>query len=200
VIAEVKRTIPGKPIRYLVNTHHHWDHLGGTRTYVAEGATVVTHESNRNYYERVVFAPRTQVLQPDRLSLHPFATTGPGPSPIETVRDRHFITDGQRMLLLYHVEGLQHAADMLIPYLPQERILINADLYTPPQAGAAGPAPADVSASAITLYENIRRLNLIVGTHVPIHGQPGSHTDFERIVGPAAAAARQQAAAGGGGG
>jgi glyoxylase-like metal-dependent hydrolase (beta-lactamase superfamily II) len=196
VIAAVKRTIPGKPIRYLVNTHHHWDHLGGARTYVAEGATVVTHQSNLDYYRDVVFAPRVQVLQPDRLSLSPFATTGPAPAAIETVTDRQVFTDGQRILLLFHIQGLEHNGGMLVAWLPQERILVNADLWTPPDAAAA--PPANVGASAMTLYDNIRRLNLNVGTHVPIHGQPGPHADFERIVGPAAARRQQQAAAGGG--
>src|SRR5207253_5590086 len=50
VIAEVKKTVPNKPIRYLVNTHHHWDHSSGIRTYVAEGATVITSEMNKTYY------------------------------------------------------------------------------------------------------------------------------------------------------
>jgi glyoxylase-like metal-dependent hydrolase (beta-lactamase superfamily II) len=31
VIREVKKLIPNKPVRYLVSTHHHWDHLGGVR-------------------------------------------------------------------------------------------------------------------------------------------------------------------------
>src|SRR5215471_15547282 len=48
VIAEVKKSFPNKPIRYLVNTHNHFDHLGGVRTYVAEGATVITDDRNRN--------------------------------------------------------------------------------------------------------------------------------------------------------
>ena len=56
VIAEVNRLVPNKPIRYLVNTHHHWDHLGGIRTYVHEGATVVTHENNKPYYQEVLRA------------------------------------------------------------------------------------------------------------------------------------------------
>ena len=95
------------------------------------------------------------------------------------------------MLLIYQVQGLEHAGDMLVAWLPEERILINADLWTPPAANAA--PPANVSASAITFYNNIRRLNLPVMTHVPIHGQPGPHADFERIVGPAAQRAAQQA-------
>lgn len=41
VIAEVKRLVPAKPIRYVVNSHHHWDHSGGLRSYVAEGAGII---------------------------------------------------------------------------------------------------------------------------------------------------------------
>ena len=57
VIDEARRLVPAKPIRYLVNTHHHFDHLGGIRTFVAEGATIITHQRNRDFYERVVFSP-----------------------------------------------------------------------------------------------------------------------------------------------
>nr|TFG54330.1 MAG: MBL fold metallo-hydrolase [Hyphomicrobiales bacterium] len=195
VIAEINRLMPGKTIRYLVNTHHHWDHLGGARTYVAQGATVVTHESDENLYRDAVFAPQIRTLSPDTLSRNPFATTGPGPVALETVKDRYSISDGTRTILIFNVQDLAHAGDMLITYLPQEQILINADLWGPPAAGA--PAPANISASAIALYRNMHRLNLNVTTHVPIHGQPGPNADFERIVGPAAM--QQQAALEGGG-
>jgi glyoxylase-like metal-dependent hydrolase (beta-lactamase superfamily II) len=198
VIAEVKRRIPNKPIKYLVNTHHHFDHLGGVRHFVAEGATVVTHESNAAFYERAVFSTQSRNLAPDRLHLFPFATTGPTPQRLETMRDRHFITDGQRTLMLFHVPNIQHTSTMIVAYLPQEQMLINADLYTPPAAGA--PPPAQVANGAIGLYNRVKALNLAVTTHVPIHGQPGSHADFERIVGPAAAAASRTAQAGGEGG
>ena len=192
VIAEVKRVIPNKPIRYLINTHHHFDHLGGTRAYAAEGAIIVTHEGNRNFYEDVVLAPQIRTLMPDRLSQFPWATTGPGPAPIETFTDSRAISDGQRTLQIFHVQGLNHNQNMAIIYLPQERIVINADLWSPPAAGAP---PPNVGQSQVTLYNNIRRLRLDVATHVPIHGNPGPHADFERIVGPVAA---QQAQAGGG--
>jgi glyoxylase-like metal-dependent hydrolase (beta-lactamase superfamily II) len=191
VIAEVKRVIPNKPIRYLINTHHHFDHLGGTRAYVAEGAIVVTHEGNENFYEDVVFAPQVRTLMPDRLSQFPWATTGPGPAPIEAFGERHAISDGQRTIQIFHVQGLNHNQNMAIVYLPQERIVINADLWSPPAQGAT----PNVGQSQVSLYNNIRRLGLNVETHVPIHGNPGPHAQFEQIVGPVAA---QQAQAGGG--
>lgn len=192
VIAEIKKVIPNKPIRYLVNTHHHFDHLGGVRTYSAEGATVVTHDLNRGFYETLVLVPQVRTLMPDRLSLFPEEFTGglgPGPARIllESFWDRHAISDGQRIMMLYNIPLLPHAEGMLIAYLPQERIVINGDMWSPPQPGAA--PPANISPSAIAFYNNIRRLKLDVEQHVPIHGRPGSHADFERIVGPAAAAA-----------
>jgi hypothetical protein len=82
---------------------------------------------------------------------------------------------------------------MAIVYLPKEKIAINADLYSPP---AAGGNLANVSANAVTLFRNIKRLKLDVAQHVPIHGNPGPNADFDRIVAPVAARAPQQ---GGGG-
>jgi hypothetical protein len=78
---------------------------------------------------------------------------------------------------------------MLIAYLPKERIVVNADLFSPPPAGGN---VANVAANAVVLYRNLKRLKLDVATHVPIHGNPGSNADFERIVGPVAARTPQQ--------
>jgi len=94
----------------------------------------------------------------------------------------------------YHVEGLNHAGDMAILYLPGPKILVSADMGPP----AAGTPAANVNANSVTLYNNIKRLKLDVTQHVPIHGNPSSHADFERTVAPAAA--QQQTAAGVGGG
>jgi len=63
VIAEAKRLVPNKPIKYVISTHHHFDHSGGLRTYVAEGATVVTHDSNRAFFEKTFQAPAS--MAPD---------------------------------------------------------------------------------------------------------------------------------------
>jgi glyoxylase-like metal-dependent hydrolase (beta-lactamase superfamily II) len=193
VIAEVKKTFPNKPIRYLVNTHNHFDHLGGVRTFVAEGATVITDERNRNFYQRVVLAPQPRTLQPDRLSTRPYAPTGPGQLTVQGFTDHYTISDGNETIELYHVDGLDHSDNMLVAYLPKEKILVNADLYSPP---AAGGTLANVNANAVVLFNNVKRLKLDVAQHVPIHGNTGGNADFERIVGPVAARTPQQ---GGGG-
>ena len=181
VLGEVNRLLPNKPIRYVVNTHHHFDHSGGLRTYLAQGATIVTHQANREYYERVLFNPAPRTLQPDRFStFYPYFVGGRRPLPIEAVNQKYVLSDGTRTVDVYPVQGLNHAATMLIAYFPKEKILVNADLYSPPAQGAAAPAP---NANMRTLQQNIQRLKLDVAQHVPIHGQPGPMDQFLQIVG-----------------
>lgn len=178
VIDEVMGLVPGKPIRFIVNTHHHWDHLGGLRTYVHEGATVITHEGNRPYYQEILRA-RPWLLDPDRFSLYPPEEWSEGYI-FETVREQYTLADDTRRLEIHHVQGLDHVAGMLMAYLPDEKIVIEADLYTPPAPGSAPPAVP--SASSLTFAENLRRLKLDVETIVPIHGRPVPMATFAAFV------------------
>ena len=178
VIEEVMNLIPSKPIRFIVNTHHHWDHLGGLRAYVHEGATVITHEGNRPYYQEVLRA-RPWLLEPDRFSLYPPEEWSEGYI-FETVREKYTLGDATRLLELHHVQGLDHAAGMLIAYFPKERLVVEADLYTPPAPGSA--AIGEPNASNRSFYQNLRRLRLDVETIVPIHGQPSPMSVFEEFI------------------
>ena len=181
VLGEVSKLIPNKPVRYVVNTHHHFDHSGGLRTYLAQGATIVTHQANKEYYEQVLFNPAPRTLQPDRFSTYyPYFSGGRRPLPIETVNQKFVISDGVRVLDLYPVAGLDHAATMLMVYFPKEKILVNADLYSPPAQGTAPPA---ANPNIRTLQQNIQRLKLDVAQHVPIHGIVGPNNTFAQIVG-----------------
>jgi glyoxylase-like metal-dependent hydrolase (beta-lactamase superfamily II) len=182
VLGEVNKLVPGKPIRYVVNTHHHFDHSGGLRTFLAQGATIVTHQANREYYEQVLFNPAPRTLMPDRFAtFYPYFSGGRRPLPIETVNQKYVLSDGLRTVDVYPMQGLNHAATMVIVYFPKEKILVNADLYSPPAQGAAAPA---ANANMRALQQNIQRLKLDVAQHVPIHGQPGPQTQFATIVGP----------------
>lgn len=172
VIEQVYKLIPNKPIRFVVNTHHHWDHLGGIRTYVHEGATIVTHESNRPYYQEVLRA-RPWLLQPDRFALYPPEEWSEGYI-FETVREKYALTDGSRIVELHNIQGLPHAGGMLIAYIPRERIVVQADLYNP---AAAAP-----NANARALQANLQRLRLDVATIVGIHGMPAPLSQFTGLV------------------
>ena len=173
VIGAVNRLVPSKPIRFIVTTHHHWDHLGGLRAYVHEGATVITHESNKPYYQEVLRAG-PWILEPDRFSLHPPEEWSEGYI-FETLNERYVLADDTQRVELYNVQGLAHAAGMLIAYIPSEKIVVQADLYFP---GAATP-----NASARAFQRNLQRLDLDVETIVGIHESPVPMSQFAEFVG-----------------
>ena len=161
VLAKAKELIPNKPIRYVVTSHHHWDHLGGIRAAIDEGATIVTHQSNKAFLERVAKTPHT--IAPDR------EATSKKPVKIQTVGDDGKLTDGKRVIELHRLQGYDHTGDMLVVYLPAEKILGEPDAFTPPpQAGTPLIPPAVPSAKA--LNDNIKRLKLDVQTIAPFHG------------------------------
>lgn len=168
VIEEVKKLVPNKPIRYLINTHHHFDHSGGLRTYVDAGATIVTNDINKDFYEKAFASPRT--LNPDRLEQSKKKAV------IEVTGNKKVLTDGTRTLELHLIQNNPHNDGIMMAFLPKEKILVEADLYTPPAANAAAPAAnAPVNPAALALLDNLERLRLDFDTILPLHG-PGKVT------------------------
>jgi glyoxylase-like metal-dependent hydrolase (beta-lactamase superfamily II) len=159
VIAKAKEVLPGKPLRFVVNTHVHFDHSGGLRPFVDEGATVVTHRSNQSFFEEAWAAPRT--INPDRL-----ATTKKR-ARFQGVGDRGQLSDGARTIELHRIPS-RHNSGILAAYLPAEKILIEADLYSP--LAATAPPPATPNPFSIELADQIARLKLDVAQILALHG------------------------------
>ncbi|MDD3355150.1 MBL fold metallo-hydrolase [Zoogloea sp.] len=160
VIAKAREIAPGKPIRYLVNTHAHFDHSGGLRTFVAEGATIVTPQANIPYYRQAWSAPRT--LKPDLLA-------GKGRKPAFIGIDgKQVLSDGQRSIEVHSIVGSGHSDAFALVYLPAEKILVEGDAYTP--TAASVPPPARPNPFSVNLHDNILRLGLNVERIAALHG------------------------------
>lgn len=171
VIAETKKLVPNKPIKYVVNSHQHFDHAGGLRPFVAEGATIVTHEMNKPYYEKTLAMPHT-------LAAANIASKTPT---FETLTDKKVLTDGKRTLEIHLIQGNPHNDAFLMAYLPAERILVEADAFTPPPA-ANTPRPNPPSPAATNMADNLQRLKIDYQTILPLHGRKSTRAEYMRWI------------------
>lgn len=160
VFAEAKRLIPNKPIRYVVNTHHHVDHSGGVRAAMAEGATIITQQINKPFFEKIAAAPHT--LNPDRLATTKRKVT------IEGMGDKRVLTDGNQSVEIYHLKGNLHNAGLLMVYLPKAKVLIEADVYNPAGQPNA-PVAAPISPFMTNFIAKVDELKLDYDRVIPIH-------------------------------
>ena len=151
IIAETKKVIPNKPIRYGVISHHHFDHTSGLPAVVAEGITIVTHETNRAFFTNALSAPRT--LAPDSMS-----KSGKKPKVEGITGDKRVFQDATRTVEVHLIKGLPHADGLLVAYLPKEKILAYADMFNLPTA--AQPVPAPPVVGTMVFLDNIERLKL----------------------------------------
>ena len=180
VIDQVTKLMPGKPIRYLINSHQHFDHIGGIRTYLHIGATIVTQRKNITFLNRDVLNYRPRTVQPDMVSLWPPTELAEGYN-YESFNENYVITDGTRLLHVYYVQPLQHVEGMAMAFLPAEKIVMQANLFDTHEPAPAAPTPAMTS-----FYRTMRALNLDVATIAPVHGRPVPMSAFIKAMGATA--------------
>ena len=173
VFAQARQLVPGKPIRFVINSHHHFDHAGGLRAAVAEGATLVTSEQAKPYFERVF--SNANSIKPDAM-----ARSGRTAN-IVGVSAKRVFSDGQRVVEVHELQGSVHAQGFLMVYLPTEKLLVQADAYTP--AAPNTPPPPVVNANHVNLVQNIERLGLQVERILPLHGRVVPIAELHAAIG-----------------
>ncbi len=180
VIEQVAKLAPGKPIRWLISSHPHFDHIGGLRTYNHIGATVVLHMINLPFINRDVLTYKARTMKPDILALWPPTEVAEGYN-YEAIQENFVITDNSRILRVYYVQPLEHVSGMLMAYLPAERIAFEADLFDTHEPPRASQMPAMRS-----LFNQVQRMKLDVATLAPVHGKPVPWSTFVAALGAAA--------------
>ena len=169
-IAETKKLIPNKPIRYVMNTHPHSDHTGGLPPLVAEGATIITQKNNEEFLEKALNTPRT--LLNDTLARNPKKAK------VEAVSEKKVYSDGTRTVELYHVSPVPHSNGLMIAYIPREKVLFQGDFSLP----AAGQPANDHVKALVPILE---KLNLNFDRYINVHtsAAPQTKADLWKAVG-----------------
>jgi glyoxylase-like metal-dependent hydrolase (beta-lactamase superfamily II) len=169
-IAEAKKMVPNKPIRYVMNTHPHSDHTGGIPAMVAEGATIITQKNNESFFTKGLSTPRT--LLNDTLAKNPKAVK------VEAVAEKKVYTDGTHVVELYHVAPVPHSNGQLVAYFPKEKFLFQGDFSLP----AAGQPANDHVKALVPILE---KLNLDFDRYINVHAPatPQTKADLWKAVG-----------------
>jgi glyoxylase-like metal-dependent hydrolase (beta-lactamase superfamily II) len=173
VLRKVNELFPSRSIR-LVPTHYHFDHSGGIRTYVGWGLPILTTPGNKAFIEKMAATPHT--IRPDTLSKDPKKPN------VETFTGKKVVTDGTRTLELYDVGPNPHVKEAVVAYLPREKVLFVADLFSLAAAPSVVERSAPPSPALVDFNEKITRLGLAVDVLVPAHGRQGTMEDLKAAL------------------
>ena len=111
LLSTLEEAFPARPVTDLVLTHHHNDHAGGFQPLAAAGARLVAH--------------------PDALEVARSAAGGGAEFESLPVKQEVLLDDPQRPIRLIPVDSNPHAGDMLVVWLPEQKILYQSDLFDP---------------------------------------------------------------------
>ena len=169
-IAQIKKTIPNKPIKYVAVTHHHGDHAGGLRAFVADGAAVVTTSQNAGFVKALVESKGLQ----DSLK------TGSQSLQLELVDGKKRVfSDSSQTLELYDIGPNPHAREMLVAYLPKQGILFQGDMFFSPFEGQVLGFAQEATQH---FAAKVRELGFTVNKLVGVHGKIGTMDELAQSL------------------
>jgi glyoxylase-like metal-dependent hydrolase (beta-lactamase superfamily II) len=169
VIKRIKELFPGKPIRYVAMTHHHGDHIGGMRSFIAEGAAVITTAANRQVIEEMAAAKQVDLL----------ARNPRKPEFLLLENGRRVLEDGTRRLELIDIGPNPHAQEMVIAWLPAEKVVFQGDLFFVPNNDAPFGPPQP---STVAFAKKLKELKLPVARVASVHGATATIEQFREAT------------------
>src|SRR5262245_39956489 len=167
VLALARAKYAGKPVKYLVLTHHHMDHAGGLRAYAAQGATIVTGKGTAAHFKKVLAAPFTR--NPDLPSRDLSAT------PIIEVADKYVLTDGSREVRAYVIDPNPHCEGLMFGFVSEANIGFATDIWSP----GAGPLPDKLNPALASLVAAVKKAGV---TPTKFAGGHGSVADYAPLA------------------
>ena len=170
-IAEARKLFPGKPIRYIAVSHHHDDHAGGIRGYIAEGATLISLPGEKTFFEKVAQSRFTIIR--DALARNP------QPLKIEVIeRGKRVLTDGTTTVELIDIGPGGHTDEMLVAYLPNEKLVFQGDLVNRP----ANNDPPTINDTTVHFIDWLTRSSLGIDRVIGVHGPPSTLEELRNAV------------------
>ena len=173
VLREVRKAIPGKPIRTLLNTHLHFDHSGGLWAAASKKILIATFRNKVKFY-KAAYSDKDSI-KPDA-----YATSG-NRAKLIAVSEKHVFTNASRTVEMHPLVGNSHNNGLYVIYLLNEKIVSVADAYS--GCGLHKTPAKKVNAFTSNLWENLARLKLDIKTVLPIHGQKVGFEQLKMVAG-----------------
>ena len=171
VMNAARQRFPGKPIRWLVLTHHHMDHAGGVRAIVADGAVLVVGTPAREHYRRLLAAPMSR--NPDMKPVD-FSQV-----PILEVPESHVMSDSRgRQVIAYAMQDNPHAKGLLMVYVPDAKLGFVTDVWTP-----GPPLPDKPNAALMSVVNTVKRAGIEPARFAGGHGGVADYAPLAKLAG-----------------
>jgi glyoxylase-like metal-dependent hydrolase (beta-lactamase superfamily II) len=171
VLNAARQRFPGKPIRWLVLTHHHMDHAGGVRAIVAEGAVLVVGAPAREHYRRVLAAPMSR--NPDMKPVD-FSQAA-----ILEVPESHVMSDSRgRQVIAYAMQDNPHAKGLLMVYVPDAKLGFVTDVWTP-----GPPLPDKANPALMSVVNTVKRAGIEPTRFAGGHGGVADYAPLAKLAG-----------------
>jgi glyoxylase-like metal-dependent hydrolase (beta-lactamase superfamily II) len=170
LVGVTRGQFPGKPIRWVVLTHHHMDHAGGVRGLLAEGATLVVGQGAGAHFRRVLASPMTRSPELKPQSFHM--------NPILEVPESHVMSDSTGRQVIVYVMDNPHAKGMLMGWVPHARLGYVTDVWTP-----GPPLPAKPNPGLMSVVNTVKRAGLEPERFAGGHGSTADYQSLVKLVG-----------------